>query len=88
MIPAFGFFVLIVVVIAYNYGVPYSLGDKTGYAGVNCIQLIEVLEAAGPKALCSGLLATKGDVVRFYTGFFEFQQWNILKMEHNIGTRV
>lgn len=26
-------FVLIVVVIAYNYGITYSLGDKTAYGG-------------------------------------------------------
>lgn len=26
-------FVLIVVVIAYNYGIKYSLGDKTAYGG-------------------------------------------------------
>jgi hypothetical protein len=56
--------------ITCHYGVPYSLGDKTGYTGENCIHLIEWLEPAGPKALCSGLLATKGDVVRFDTGYY------------------
>lgn len=67
-------FVLIVVVIAYNYGITYSLGDKTAYGGEE--QMVGLMEDTFGKSFLS-VIACR---------FFTFSKCCIYsRMTHSFG---